>query len=92
MVNLLFVFQSCGFDMEFWKLQNLAIIDHLKKIAISLTHGSNVFEFARYIVKHAQNLERADIFIFPNQFDDVMKLRDEMISNGTVTFHQYLHG
>ena len=74
--------------MEFWKQQKLAFVDCLKSIAIALYCGSNGFEFARYILKHARNLEWMDIFCDPDLYDEVMELQDEMISSGTLIFHQ----
>ena len=74
--------------MEFWKQQKLAFVDCLKNMAIILDGGSNAFDFAGYILKHARNLKRMDIFCDPNLYDEVVKLPDEMISSGTLIFHQ----
>ncbi|KAK9921292.1 hypothetical protein M0R45_029809 [Rubus argutus] len=77
-----------GFDMEFWKVQNLAFIDKIKEVTLDICHGSNVLEFARYILEHAQNLEKVVLYHFPDQCDDVKKLQSQMISNPIVLLHQ----
>lgn len=74
--------------MEFWKVQNLAFIDKMKVVTLDVCHGSNGLEFARYILEHAQNLEKVVIYHFPDQCDDVMKLQSQMISAAIVHFHQ----
>ncbi|KAK9921278.1 hypothetical protein M0R45_029796 [Rubus argutus] len=77
-----------GFDMEFWKVQNLAFIDKIKEVTLDICHGSNVLEFARYILEHAQNLEKVVLYHFPDQCDNVKKLQSQMISNPIVLLHQ----
>ncbi|KAM5559420.1 hypothetical protein ABKV19_020863 [Rosa sericea] len=57
----------CGFNMGYWKLQNTAFIYQLKEVTIELSHGSNGIEFARYILDHAQNLNKMTIVHSPQQ-------------------------
>ena len=69
-------------------MQNLAFIDKIKVVILDIFHGSNVLEFARYILEHAQNLEKVVLYHFPDQCDDVKKLQSQMISNPIVLLHQ----
>lgn len=77
-------FQCSGIDMEYWKLQGLAFIYHLKEATLELSNGFNGIEFARYILKHAPNLEKMVIFHLQKYSDDVGELKDNVISNATV--------
>ncbi|CAB4314805.1 unnamed protein product [Prunus armeniaca] len=56
---------SSGFGMEYWKLQNLALLLQLKEVTIEYSdNGSNEIEFARgYILEHAQNLKKMVIVL-----------------------------
>ncbi|KAM5551217.1 F-box/LRR-repeat protein [Rosa sericea] len=49
---------SSGFDMGYWKLQNLTFIYQLKDVSIDLSSGSNEIEFAKYILENAPNLKK----------------------------------
>ncbi|KAM5559442.1 putative F-box/FBD/LRR-repeat protein [Rosa sericea] len=76
-----------GIDMGFWKLQNLAFIYQLKEAKLWLSNGSNGIELAKYILEHAQNLEKMVIFHLFKDSDVVRELKSKMISNATVVCH-----
>lgn len=66
--DLLLVFfplQTSGFDMEYWKMQNLDFYQ-LKKLTIECyNYDLNGVVLAKYIFEHAQNLE--EFAIYPYQ-------------------------
>ncbi|BFG38599.1 hypothetical protein CerSpe_248730 [Prunus speciosa] len=81
--------QASGFDMEYWKLQNLNFIYQLEEVTIKLTKGSNGIEFARYILEHAEALEKMNIICSPKQSDVIKKLNEsKIISDATLTFQE----
>ncbi|PQM40949.1 hypothetical protein Pyn_02698 [Prunus yedoensis var. nudiflora] len=81
--------QASGFDMEYWKLQNLDFIYQLEEVTIKLTKGSNGIEFARYILEHAEALEKMNIICSPKQSDVIKKLNEsKIISDATLTFQE----
>ncbi|TQD91807.1 hypothetical protein C1H46_022649 [Malus baccata] len=50
-----------GYDMKYWKSQNLPFISQLKEVPIELSRfscGSNPVEFSRFILEHARSLEK----------------------------------
>ena len=49
--------------MDFWKLENLAFVNNLKEVTLDVYHGCNVLEFARFVLAHAQKLEKMVIYI-----------------------------
>ncbi|XP_009366703.1 uncharacterized protein LOC103956438 [Pyrus x bretschneideri] len=65
---------ASGFDMEYWKLQNLDFIHHIEEVTVDLFDGSNGIEFARYIIENAKNLEQMVISHLPEQYDVRQKL------------------
>ncbi|KAM1079025.1 hypothetical protein ACFX2B_013635 [Malus domestica] len=67
---------ASGFDMEYWKLQNLDFIHHIEEVTVDLFDGSNGIEFARYIIENAKNLEQMVISHLPEQCDVRQKLNE----------------
>lgn len=49
---------SSGFDMGYWKLQDLTFVYQLKELTIDLSNGSNEIEFAKYVLENASNLRK----------------------------------
>ncbi|KAM1095301.1 hypothetical protein ACFXTH_010135 [Malus domestica] len=50
-----------GYDMKYWKSQNLPFISQLKEVTIELSRfscGSNPVEYSTFILEHARNLEK----------------------------------
>ncbi|BBH07626.1 Protein with RNI-like/FBD-like domains [Prunus dulcis] len=81
--------KSSGFDAEFWKLQNLAFIKKLRLVNIELSNGSNGIELARYILEHAQNLEKMAIVHSPEQSNAIGKLNEsKKAPNAIVVFEE----
>ncbi|XP_062004585.1 putative F-box/FBD/LRR-repeat protein At4g03220 [Rosa rugosa] len=81
---------TSGFDMGYWKLQNLAFIDQLKVVSIELCNDSNAIDLARYILECAQNLLQM-IVIYPPQDSEIVtrKLKESKIASGaTVVFRE----
>ncbi|ONH96079.1 hypothetical protein PRUPE_7G106200 [Prunus persica] len=79
--------QASGFDMEYWKLQNLDFIYQLEEVTIKLTKGSDGIEFARYILEHAEALEKMNLIYSPRQSDVIKKLNEsKIISDATLNF------
>ncbi|PRQ43975.1 putative F-box domain, FBD domain, leucine-rich repeat domain, L domain-containing protein [Rosa chinensis] len=81
---------TSGFDMGYWEQQNLGFIYKLKEVTIELSNGSNGMELARYILEHAQCLEKMVVVYLPHQCDIVKRMldRSKMISSGTVVFKE----
>lgn len=80
---------TSGFDMEHWKMQNLDFISQVEDVTIELSAGSNGIEFARYILEHAETLEKMVIRYLPEQSNVLGKLKEsKMISNPLVTFDE----
>ena len=44
--------------MEYWKSQNLTVVNHLVALSIDLSIGSNEIEFAKYIFENAPKLNK----------------------------------
>ncbi|XP_020424975.1 putative F-box/FBD/LRR-repeat protein At4g03220 [Prunus persica] len=81
--------RSSGFDAEFWKSQNLAFIKKLRLVNIELSNGSNGIELARYILEHAQNLEKMAIVHSPEQSNAIGKLNEsKKAPNAIVVFEE----
>ncbi|PQQ06130.1 putative F-box/FBD/LRR-repeat protein [Prunus yedoensis var. nudiflora] len=79
---------SSGFDMGYWKLQNLAFIYHLEEVTIELSNGSNEIEFVRYILEHAVNLKKI-VILFQSrsrQSNDVLGKQACLFFLGNYTF------
>ncbi|XP_062006658.1 uncharacterized protein LOC133723809 [Rosa rugosa] len=78
-----------GFNMGYWKLQYTAFIYQLKEVTIELSHGSNGIQFARYILEHAQNLNKMTLVHSPQQSNAMSKLKkSKMASNITLDFQE----
>ncbi|TQE00209.1 hypothetical protein C1H46_014221 [Malus baccata] len=67
---------ASGFDMEYWKLQNLDFIHHIEEVTVDLFDGSNGIEFARYKIENAKNLEQMVTSHLPEQCDVRQKLNE----------------
>ncbi|KAL6144524.1 hypothetical protein ACLB2K_055216 [Fragaria x ananassa] len=81
--------ECCGFNIGYWKLQNAAFIYQLKEVTVELSHGSNGIEFARYILDHAQNLNKMTIVHSPQQSSAMSELKkSKMASNITLVFQE----
>lgn len=92
-IDFLVVFlpsQTSGFNMGYWKLQDRALFDQLKEFTMELWEGSNGIELARYIMEHAQDLEKMVIVHLPRHSDVERELsKSKMISNATLVFVPY---
>ncbi|CAL2273037.1 unnamed protein product [Prunus armeniaca] len=78
-----------GFNMGYWRLQNLAFIPHLKEVTIELSNGSNGIELAAYMLEYAQNLKKMVIVHSPQQYSVIRKLnKSKRISSATVVFQE----
>ncbi|CAL2273033.1 unnamed protein product [Prunus armeniaca] len=78
-----------GFNMGYWRLQNLAFIPHLKEVTIELSNGSNGIELAAYMLEYAQNLKKMAIVHSPQQYSVIRKLNNsKRISSATVVFQE----
>lgn len=78
--------------MEYWKLQNLDFIYQLEEVTIKLTKGSDGIEFARYILEHAEALEKMNLIYSPRQSDVIKKLNEsKIISDATLNFRCHTH-
>nr|XP_011467393.1 PREDICTED: uncharacterized protein LOC101301416 isoform X2 [Fragaria vesca subsp. vesca] len=81
--------ECCGFNIGYWKLQNAAFIYQLKEVTVELSHGSNGIEFDRYILDHAQNLNKMTIVHSPQQSSAMSELKkSKMASNITLVFQE----
>ncbi|XP_050381581.1 F-box/LRR-repeat protein At5g02910-like [Argentina anserina] len=81
---------TSGFDVEYWKLQNLAVIDHLMMVTLDLCNDSNVIDFARYILECAPNLLEMVVIYPPQDSDTVVKKLKEsrMVSGAKVVYRE----
>ncbi|XP_008243668.2 PREDICTED: F-box/LRR-repeat protein At4g14096-like [Prunus mume] len=81
------VITASRFDREYWKSQNLAIIDQLEEVTVELSSGSNELEFARYILEGAKNLKKMVIVYLPHQSTRIEAVNEiEMKSPATIVF------
>ncbi|PRQ43965.1 putative F-box domain, leucine-rich repeat domain, L domain-containing protein [Rosa chinensis] len=81
---------TSGFDMEYWKMQNLDFVSQVEDVTIELSAGFNGIELARYILEHAESLEKMVIRYLAEQSNAIGKLKEsKMISNPLVTFEEY---
>ncbi|XP_004305661.1 PREDICTED: putative F-box/LRR-repeat protein At3g49150-like [Fragaria vesca subsp. vesca] len=60
-----------GYNMEYWKLQDLAFTNQLKHAIIELCRGSNGIEFAKYVLKYAPNMLRMVVICLPVDLKEV---------------------
>ncbi|KAL6273424.1 hypothetical protein ACE6H2_024116 [Prunus campanulata] len=70
-----------GFNMGYWRLQNLSFIHQLKEVTIELSIGSNGIQFAKYVLEHAQNLKKMTVFHAPQQSKAVRKITKSKIAS-----------
>ncbi|KAL6141734.1 hypothetical protein ACLB2K_060021 [Fragaria x ananassa] len=83
-------YNTSGFDMKYWKMQNLGFISQVEDVTIELSAGFNGIELARYILEHAESLEKMVIRYLAEQSNDIGKLKEtKMVSNPLVTFEEY---
>ncbi|CAL2275305.1 unnamed protein product [Prunus armeniaca] len=63
--DLPLLLENCsGFNMGYWRLQNISFIHQLKDVTIELSIGSNGIRFAKYVLEHARNLKKMTFFSF----------------------------
>lgn len=75
--------------MEYWKLQDLECIHQLEEVTIEVSDESNVIELARYLLEHAESLEKMVILYLPEQSDVVQQLNEsKRMSKATVIFQE----
>ncbi|PRQ43982.1 putative FBD domain-containing protein [Rosa chinensis] len=67
------------------KMQDLAFFNQLKEFTIELWGGSNGIKLARYILEHAQNLEKM-VVVHLQEHSDVERFlsQSKVISNATL--------
>ncbi|KAL6138359.1 hypothetical protein ACLB2K_063642 [Fragaria x ananassa] len=71
-------------------MQNLGFVSQVEYVTIELGAGFNGIELKRYILEHAESLEKMVIRYLAKQSNDVGKLKEcKMISNPSVTFEEY---
>ncbi|KAL6145550.1 hypothetical protein ACLB2K_056236 [Fragaria x ananassa] len=79
------------FWAEFWE-QDPAFFNELQDFTIELWEGSNGIELARYILEHAQNLEKMVIAHLPRHSDvEMVVSKSKMIANATLVFKSVPH-
>lgn len=54
--------QSSGFNISYWKSQNLTCVHHLEDVSIPIFNGDNEVEFAAYLLENARNLKKMVIY------------------------------
>ncbi|KAM5559435.1 F-box/LRR-repeat protein [Rosa sericea] len=79
-----------GFNMEYWKLQDLAFTNQLKHVTIELCSGSNGIELAKYMLKYAVNMQRMVVICLPVDLKKVTrKLKKiKIISNAVLVIQK----
>ncbi|KAM1433132.1 hypothetical protein ACFX1R_016458 [Malus domestica] len=91
-VSHLFGIPEHGFDSAYWQLQNLDFISQLKHVTLELEvsegfNDSNLIEFARYVLEHAQNLKKMAVICEPSQSRLISSIRSiTSTSNASVVF------
>ncbi|PRQ43977.1 putative F-box domain, FBD domain, leucine-rich repeat domain, L domain-containing protein [Rosa chinensis] len=84
------VTKTSGFNMRHWKLQDPALFNQLKEFTIELWGEPNGIELARYILEHAQNLEKMVIVHLPQHSHVKRELsKSKTISNAKLFFSTY---
>ncbi|CAB4287147.1 unnamed protein product [Prunus armeniaca] len=73
--------QCSGFNMGYWRLQNIYFIHQLKEVTIELSIGSNGIQFAKYVLEHSQNLKKMTVFHAPQQSKAVRKITKSKIAS-----------
>ncbi|XP_020425085.1 F-box/LRR-repeat protein At3g58900 [Prunus persica] len=81
---------ASGFNIGYWKMQNIAFINQLKDVTIKLSDGSNGVELVRFMLERAQNLEKMLIICLPQNLGDNMRRLEESkkFSRATVLFKE----
>lgn len=77
--------------MEYWKAQNLDFICQLQEATIELFGGSNEVELARYILEHAENLQKMVIIYLPEQSDVIEMINENKIISEAVVIFQPIY-
>ncbi|XP_004303554.1 PREDICTED: uncharacterized protein LOC101303343 [Fragaria vesca subsp. vesca] len=72
---------TSGFDMEYWKMQNLGFVSQVEYVTIELSAEFNGIELARYILEHAESLEKMVIRYLAEQSNDIGKLKEYSVCN-----------
>ncbi|XP_050382802.1 putative F-box/FBD/LRR-repeat protein At1g78760 [Argentina anserina] len=81
---------TSGFDMEYWKMQNLKFVSQVENVTIELSGGCNGIELARYILERAGSLEKMIIRYFAEHSNVIGKLKEsKMISSPSLIFEEY---
>ncbi|CAB4287148.1 unnamed protein product [Prunus armeniaca] len=70
-----------GFNMGYWRLQNIYFIHQLMEVTIELSIGSNGIQFAKYVLEHSQNLKKMTVFLAPQQSKAVRKITKSKIAS-----------
>ncbi|XP_020421496.1 uncharacterized protein LOC109949755 [Prunus persica] len=88
--SFFFFFQKCGFDMGYWKLENLAFIHELKYFTIELSEGSNGVKLAKYILEWAAKLKSVVVICSPQNLEEVKRklAKCKMISKAAIFFKE----
>lgn len=53
---------SSGFNISYWKSQNLTFVHHLEDVSIPIFNGDNEVEFAAYLLENARSLKKMVIY------------------------------
>ncbi|KAI5326306.1 hypothetical protein L3X38_035380 [Prunus dulcis] len=82
--------EKCGFDMGYWKLENLAFIHELKYFTIELSDGSNGVKLAKYILEWAPKLKSVVVICSPQNLEEVKRklAKCKMISKAAIFFKE----
>ncbi|VVA26278.1 PREDICTED: F-box/LRR-repeat [Prunus dulcis] len=82
--------EKCGFDMGYWKLENLAFIHELKYFTIELSDGSNGVKLAKYILEWAPKLKSVVLICSPQNLEEVKRklAKCKMISKAAIFFKE----
>ncbi|CAL9003224.1 unnamed protein product [Prunus brigantina] len=81
---------ECGFDIGYWKLQNLGFINRLEFFSIEILDGYNVVELARYVLECAQKLKKGVIICSAQNLEEVKRKLEKckMISKAAIVFKE----
>ena len=71
-------------------MQNLKFVSQVENVTIELSAGFIGVEFARYILEHAENLDKMVIRYLPEQSNVIEKIKEsKMISSPSLIFKEY---
>ncbi|CAB4288706.1 unnamed protein product [Prunus armeniaca] len=74
--DLPLLLENCsGFNMGYWRLQNISFIHQLKDVTIELSIGSNGIRFAKYVLEHARNLKKMTFFSFTSAVESSHQMK-----------------